>query len=128
MKTLVLVLAFAAAIAGAAPVASAQPAAAMQPLFLFVYRPGPAWEAGKPMVQQKLGPHADYIRGLAQSGRVVAGGPWVGADGGMAIVRASSADDAKALLAADPAITSGVFAAEVRSWNPLIDSGKPLRP
>jgi uncharacterized protein YciI len=117
---------FAAALTCTTP-AMAQ-TAAPGPLFLFIYKPGPAWQAGKPMVQQKLAPHAAYIRGLAQDGRVVAGGPWVGAEGGMAIVRAANADAAKAILAADPAITGGVFVAEMRTWDPLIDSGQPLRP
>ena len=105
--------------------ALAQPAA---PLYLFVYKPGPAWQAGKPMNQQKLAPHAAYIRKLTADGKVVAGGPWVGAEGGMAIVRAASAEEARAILAADPAITGGVFTAELQTWDPLIDSGKPLRP
>jgi uncharacterized protein YciI len=98
------------------------------PLYLFVYRPGPAWEAGKPLGQQKLGKHGAYMQQLVRDGKVVAGGPWVGADGGMAIVHAASAEAANAILAADPAITAGVFEAEVRTWDPLVDSGKPLRP
>jgi uncharacterized protein YciI len=112
----------------AALVAPAALAQTPQPLFLFMYRPGPAWAAGKPMTQQKLAPHAAYIRELSKAGQVVAGGPWLDVDGGMAIVRAPDAEAAKAILAADPAITSGVFTAEIRTWSPLIDSGTPLRP
>ena len=123
---LAAMLALTVALAGAAP-AIAQ-TAAETPLYLVVYKPGPAWLPGKPMNQQKLAPHAAYIRKLTAEGKVVAGGPWVGSDGGMAIVRAASAEDARAILAADPAITGGVFTAELQTWNPLIDSGKPLRP
>jgi uncharacterized protein len=125
------VLALAAALVLVAPAATAQPAAPSAqpvPLFLFMYRPGPAWEAGKPMQQQKLGPHGAYMRKLTAEGRVVAGGPWLDVDGGMGIVRAASLDEAKAVLAADPAITSGVFTAEIRTWQLMVDSGKPLRP
>ena len=122
MKT---VTALTLALALAASAAAAQTA---QPLFLFMYRPGPAWQPGKPMNQQKLAPHAAYIRGLTENGQVVAGGPWLDVDGGMAIVRAPDAEAAKAILAADPAIVGGVFTAEIRTWSPLIDSGKPLKP
>ena len=132
MNRRMLATALAAALTLGAAQAAAQPPEP-PPLFLFLYRQGPAWEAGKPINQQKLAPHAAYIRKLMAEGKVVAGGPWADgergpADGGMAIVRAASREEAKALLAADPAITSGVFAADIRRWQPAIDSGKPLRP
>lgn len=102
------------------------PAQATQ-LYIVIYRPGPTWIAGKPMHQQKLGPHVRYVQGLLAEGRLVAGGPFTDGDGGMAIYRAANLDEAKAMLAADPAITSGVFAADMRPWNPLYDNGKPLK-
>ena len=109
-----------------APLAITCQAQATQ-LWIVVYRPGPAWVAGKPMHEQKLGPHVVYIRGLLAEGRLVAGGPFTDGDGGMAIFRASSPDEARAMLAADPAVSSGVFVAEMRPWEPRFDSGKPLK-
>ena len=44
----------------------------------------------------------------------------------MAIVRAASMAEAKALLAADPAIQSGVFVAEIREWRPRFHSDSPI--
>lgn len=120
-----MLMAMALSVALLAPAAAAQTG---PPLFLFMYQPGPAWQPGKPMTQQKLAPHAAYIRSLTERGQVVAGGPWLDTDGGMAIVRAADAEAARAILANDPAITSGVFTAEIRTWSPLIDSGKPLKP
>lgn len=109
--------------------ASAQtPPAAAQQLFLFLFRPGPAWIEGRPMRQQDLRAHAAYHDALVRNGRGFAGGGYVGEDGGMAIVRAGSRAEAEAMLAADPAIRNGVFTAELRQWAPRFHSQAPLIP
>lgn len=101
--------------------------AADAPLYLFLYKPGPAWKAGLPIERQALKPHAVYIQRLLADGKLVGGGPTLDVEGGMAIVRAASADEARAMLAADPAITAGVFVAEVRTWLPVYAT-KALKP
>lgn len=113
----------------------AMPAAAADPLFAFIYRPGPAWKPGLPMAQQDMRPHATYIAKLSAEGRVVAAGGWSGLDGGMAVLRAADEDEAARLLAADPAITSGLFLADLRRWAPrfgvdtdLVPPRPPARP
>ena len=95
-------------------------------LFVFLYRAGPAWKAGQPMERQALGPHAAYIQGLLDQGRLVGGGRFEGLDGGMAIVKAASLEEAQGMLAVDPAITSGVFVADLRNWTPRFRSAQPL--
>lgn len=117
-----------ATVAGAQtpPAPPAAVAAAPRPLFLFLYRPGPAWVAGRPMIEQDLRPHGAYMRRLFDEGRLFAGGGFVGEDGGMAVVRADDLAGAQALLAADPAITSGVFTAEIRQWRPRFHGAGPL--
>ena len=121
----ILLLILALAAAQAEP--TAQPAqSAPRQLFLFIYRPGPAWAAGRPMAQQDLRAHGAYHAALVRDGRSVAGGGFVGLDGGMAIVRAADLAEAQAMLAADPAIVNGVFAADIRHWRPRFDSGQPL--
>lgn len=106
----------------------APPPAPEQPsqLFLFLYRPGPAWRPGVPMAQQDLRAHGAYHAQLVQDGRSVAGGGYVGEDGGLAIVRAAHLEEARAMLAADPAIRNGVFVAELRQWRPRFHSDAPL--
>jgi uncharacterized protein YciI len=106
--------------------ASAQTAPAAQRLFLFQYAPGPAWRAGAPMREQGLGPHGAYMQQLLNEGRLFAGGGYVNADGGMAIVIAADLEDARAMLAADPAIASGIFVAELRQWRPRFASDEAL--
>ena len=113
-----------AACASAQPQASAQHAG--RQLFLFQYSPGPAWRAGVPMREQGLAPHGAYMQRLENEGRLFAGGGYVNADGGMAIVMAASLEEARVMLAADPAITSGIFVAELRQWRPRFRTDQPL--
>jgi uncharacterized protein YciI len=121
------ILLLALMLAGAPALAQPEPApAAPRQLYLFLYRPGPAWRAGRPMREQDLRAHGAYHARLVREGRSVAGGGYVGEDGGMAIVRAASPDEARAMLAADPAIVNGVFVAELRQWAPRFHSEAPL--
>jgi uncharacterized protein YciI len=101
-------------------------AASQQQLFLFQYSRGPAWREGVPMREQGLGPHAAYMRQLQEQGRLFAGGGYASDDGGMAIVMCADMDEARAILAADPAITSGIFVAELRHWRPRFRIDDPL--
>lgn len=97
-----------------------------QQLYLFQYAPGPAWRAGVPMREQGLGSHGAYMQQLRNEGRLFAGGGYASDDGGMAIVMCANIDEARAILAADPAITSGIFVAELRHWRPRFRSDEPL--
>ena len=78
------------------------------------------------MRQQDLREHAAYHDRLVREGRGVAGGGYVGMDGGMAIIRAVNLAEAQAMLSADPAIVNGVFAADLRQWVPRFHSDAPL--
>lgn len=118
-----LVAAPACAVAQSGPAPSAPPAGE---LFVVTYRPGPSWRQGAPMSEQGLEPHGAYHRRLVEEGRAYAGGGFVGADGGMAILRAADLAEAEAILAADPAIVAGIFAAELRHWRPRFYSNGPL--
>lgn len=125
-----VVSAFASAEAGARQPQAAAPettlAAKSMTLFVFLYRVGPAWKSGQPMEKQALGPHAAYIKDLLDQGSLVGGGRFEGLDGGMAIVKSTDAEAARRMLAADPAVTSGVFVAELRAWTPRFRSPEML--
>src|SRR5579859_1026228 len=116
------------AILAAAALAAASAAAAAQPFFLLIYSPGPAWKPGVPVAQQALAPHGKYMASLAADGRLVAGGPLLDADGGMAILHAADAEAARAILAADPAVKAGIMKAEIHGWSPQFGSNDPLLP
>jgi uncharacterized protein YciI len=95
-------------------------------LFVVIYRPGPAWQAGRPMSEQGLVPHGRYYSGLLDSGRLQAGGGFVESDGGLAILRAADLAEARAIVDADPAVTSGIFVAELEQWRPRFVAPDPL--
>jgi uncharacterized protein YciI len=110
--------AFVPAAAKDTPAAAAAQQAGEKKLFIFIYRPGPAWRSGVPMKEQGLGPHAKYIKSLLDSGSLLAGGGFADDDGGMAIVTAAGIEEARRMLAADPAITSGIFVGDLEQWRP----------
>ncbi|MGE0044214.1 MAG: YciI family protein [Hyphomonadaceae bacterium] len=123
---------FRACAAGLAAVGLASRAAAQERgalrLFVIRYRAGPAWREGLPMERQALGPHAHYYADLLADGRLVAGGRFVESETGMAILRLRTRAEAEAILAADPAIVSGVFAGELSEWRPRFQTSDPLPP
>jgi uncharacterized protein YciI len=119
-------LALAAALI-AAP-ALAQAPAAPPSLYVCLYRAGPNWLPGKPATAQPLRPHAAYMKKLLDDGVLLAGGPFLDVDGGMAVVRARDIAAAKAIFAVDPAITAGVMLGEVRPWLPAFVAKTPLVP
>lgn len=97
--------------------------------FLFVYSAGPAWKVGQPMSVQGLAPHGMYMARLISEGVVLAGGPTTDPEGGgLAIVKAGDTAEARALLAADPAIKAGIMTAEVCNWRPLLATKDSLLP
>jgi len=96
-------------------------------LFVIVYHQGPAWDAGLPMGKQPaMGRHGAYMKRLFDEGVSFAAGPTTDAPGGVVILRAASLEAAKALLAADPSISSGMFVGEVHPWAPAFRSDRPL--
>lgn len=100
---------------------------ASSPFYLFIYRPGPAWKPGVPMAGQAMRPHGEYIAKLDGEGRIVAAGGFAD-NGGMAIVRAASLEEARRMLDADPAVESGLFLADLQAWKPRFGRAERTAP
>lgn len=65
--------------------------------------------------------HRAFNAGLAQEGRLLAAGPYVGTHDALIVVRAEDEADALALLEADPFQQRGLIAERIaREWNPVI--------
>lgn len=60
--------------------------------------------------------HFPYLSRLFEEGTLLLAGPTLGAgvNNGIAIIEADSEDEARAIMAADPAITSGLMSGELR--------------
>ncbi len=94
--------------------------------FAISYRPGAGWLPGKPLREQPLGPHRKYMQILANADRLLVAGPFLDDTGGIAFVRASDLPAAQAIAAGDPAVSDGIFAAEVRGWLAMFDRSRAL--
>jgi uncharacterized protein len=92
----------------------------MKLTYLVVYKQGPAWLAGKPMAEQPLKEHGRYMLGLYTKGSLKWAGPFTDDAGGAAVFEAGSDDEARAIVAADPSVTSGIFVADLHPWR-LVD-------
>jgi uncharacterized protein YciI len=89
------------------------------PHHVVIHRPGPRWVAGRPPFEQdgaRL--HAAHYRQWLDDGRLLAGGPFLDADGGGMMIAASGIDvqALTAFAAADPAVAMGLLVFEVRPW------------
>ena len=85
--------------------------------YLVVYRPGPAWIPDKPQAEQPLKEHGQYMLGLYVQKKLKFAGPFTDAPGGgAAVFEAEDDEQAKSVVAADPAVTSQVFVADLRPW------------
>jgi uncharacterized protein len=97
---------------------SAAPAA--RGTYLVVYRPGPAWLAGRPLAEQDLRAHARYVLDLHRTGALRMGGGFADDTGGSMVIEAGSDAEAAAIVAADPAVVARVMIGELHPWR-LVD-------
>ena len=84
--------------------------------FLVIYRPGPAWLAGKPVSEQPLKEHGKYMLGLYIKGSMKLAGPLTDNAGGAVVLDVADEAQAKAIVAEDPAVKSGIFVYEMHPW------------
>jgi len=88
----------------------------MTTTFLVLYRPGPHWVAGKPIRDQPPKEHGKYLLGLYARGALKFAGPFNDNTGAAIVVEAADRAEAESLVAGDPAVKTGVFAAELHPW------------
>lgn len=95
--------------------------------FLLLYRPGPAWVDGKPVVEQPSPEHGRYLLRLYARGQLRWAGPLTDDTGAAVVVDVDTLDAAHALAQGDPAIRDEVFVYECHPWQliPWEDYLKP---
>lgn len=84
------------------------------------YNPGPNWLDGKPLNDQPLDDHVEYLVGLHRNGKVIMGGPFGDGTGGLVVFAAFDILDIEDLVARDPAIVDGVLVATVKHWARIV--------
>ncbi len=87
-----------------------------QSTFLVIYRPGSAWLPGKPVEEQGLAEHFQYMLDLYEQGAMKQAGPFTDDSGGALILEAVDAAAAQSLIASDPAVRANKMAFEIRPW------------
>jgi uncharacterized protein YciI len=84
--------------------------------FLVIYRPGPAWLAGKSVSEQPLKDHGKYLLSLYVKGSMKLAGPLTDNAGGAVVLEVAGEAEAKAIVMEDPAVKSGIFVYEMHPW------------
>jgi uncharacterized protein YciI len=84
--------------------------------YLVLYRPGPAWLTGKSVMEQPLKEHGKYMLSLYIKGSMKLAGPLTDNAGGAVVLEVLGEAEAKAIVANDPAVKSGIFVYEMHPW------------
>jgi uncharacterized protein YciI len=87
--------------------------------YLLIYRPGPAWPAGKPVAELPLKEHGNYMLSLFKKGTMKQAGPLTDNAGGAVVLEAADAAEANLIVANDPAVKAGIFVSELHPWAPV---------
>ena len=99
------------------PTGTAKPQeTAIKETYLVIYRPGPKWLTGKSVMEQPLKEHGKYMLSLYIKGSMKLAGPLTDNAGGAVLLEVSNEAEAKAIVANDPAVRSGVFVYEMHPW------------
>jgi uncharacterized protein YciI len=84
--------------------------------FLVIYRPGSSWLSGKRVDEQPLKEHGKYMLSLYAKGSMKFAGPFTDDAGGAVLLEVAGEAEARAIVAEDPAVKSGVFLHEIHPW------------
>jgi uncharacterized protein YciI len=87
--------------------------------FVILYSPGPKWIKDKPVWEQPLADHGNYMHTLFARKILVMGGPFSDSSGGMAIIDVDNEQQASTITREDPAVQSSVFTAVIHPWFPV---------
>lgn len=97
----------------------AKPEFKMVEFHMALLKRGPQWSATEtPQRKEIHAQHFAYFSSLIESGKAVIGGPLVDDSDlrGLYVLRAKTADEARAWAEADPAVKAGHFSVEMHPW------------
>jgi uncharacterized protein YciI len=85
-----------------------------------LYERGAHWLPGRPLSEQPLRPHVEYLLRLHETGQLIMGGPFADQSGGLVILSVTDTAEAERLIADDPAVVDGILKATIRAWNRVV--------
>ena len=97
-------------------------------MFVINYTPGSAWIPGKPITDQPLGEHGNYLQQLFDEQRLLFAGPFLDDAGGIAVINVSNVLEAQEIVVKDPAVVNKLFQASLHPWLTLFDSRAGISP
>jgi uncharacterized protein YciI len=86
--------------------------------FLIIYRPPRTTfpDDATETENRVIGEHFNYLKGLLAQGKLLIAGPCEDASMGLAVIECGSEEEARRILAADPAVRGRVFSAELKPY------------
>jgi len=72
--------------------------------YVFLHVPGPNWLSGKPITEQPLAGHFQYMTQLESERKLVLGGGFLDGSGAMGVLVADSQAEAESIVINDPAV------------------------
>jgi uncharacterized protein YciI len=86
--------------------------------FLGIYRPPRPTFPGDATPEEELaiGAHFLYLKRLLAEGKLILAGPCEDASMGLAVFETANEEEARAIVAADPVVTSKVFTCEIKPY------------
>ena len=86
--------------------------------FLVIYRPPrPTFaDDATPDEERVIGSHFQYLKRLLAEGKLLIAGPCEDASMGLAVLECENQEEARSILAADPAIQGKVFTGEIKPY------------
>jgi uncharacterized protein len=88
----------------------------MPKTFVVLYTPGTAWLPDKPVWEQPLRAHGEYMKQLYDTGKMTQGGPYTDNGGGLTILSVEDEAEAQQIIEKDPAVVHGIMNAELHPW------------
>lgn len=88
----------------------------MTKTYAVVYSIGPGWQTGRPLQEQALQEHGDYLYLLHKEGVLIEGGPYLDDSGALLLIRAEDLDEAWDIVEHDPAVLDQIFIPEIHPW------------
>ena len=88
------------------------------PHFLVIYRPPrPTFaDDATPEEERVVGSHFQFLKRLLAEGKLLLAGPCEDASMGLAVIECDNLDEARSILAADPAVQGRVFTGEIKPY------------
>jgi len=94
------------------------PKAARPPLYqVVIYTPGEKWDDKKAFQEQPaIDEHVKYLESLQGKGHLRLGGPFLDGAGGLVVLQGVKPEQAKEIVAADPAVKAGTLSGKTHPW------------